>query len=138
MKRVCAWCGKALGRKPGPDDLITHGICNRCLAEISTDPDRTMQSFLNGIPAPILMVNAEGTVVSANQMACQRLDKSPSQVRQRLGGEVMECAWARLPGGCAFHPRCPACFAPCATRRPELRRVGARRVACHLGDPAAD
>lgn len=109
MKRVCAWCGKALGKKPGPDDLITHGICNRCLAEVSTDPDRTMQSFLNGIPAPILMVNAEGTVVSANRMACQRLGKRLSQVRQHLGGEVMECAWSRLPGGCGRTEHCDGC-----------------------------
>ncbi len=41
---------------------------------------------------------------------------------------------SRLPGGCAFHPRCPDCFAPCALERPALREVtGASwTVACHL------
>jgi oligopeptide/dipeptide ABC transporter ATP-binding protein len=43
-----------------------------------------------------------------------------------------------LPPGCAFHPRCRECFAPCRTQRPALRDApGAGRfVACHLHDPA--
>jgi len=98
-----------LGKKPGPEDLITHGICNRCLAEVSTDPDRKMQSFLNGIPAPILLVDTDGTVVSANKFACQQLGKNLSQVRRRRGGEVLECAWSRLPGGCGRTDHCDGC-----------------------------
>ena len=43
-----------------------------------------------------------------------------------------------LPSGCAFHPRCPECFARCRTQRPALRAVGdtGGLVACHLPDPA--
>lgn len=41
---------------------------------------------------------------------------------------------ARLPQGCAFHPRCTQCFAPCKTTRPQLRPIGATRTACHLYD----
>jgi peptide/nickel transport system ATP-binding protein len=43
------------------------------------------------------------------------------------------------PAGCAFHPRCPLAFAPCATVRPELRPSepdSTRTVACHLYDTA--
>jgi peptide/nickel transport system ATP-binding protein len=36
------------------------------------------------------------------------------------------------PSGCAFHPRCPIAVARCKTERPEMRRVGGARVACHL------
>ncbi|MEL6177301.1 MAG: dipeptide ABC transporter ATP-binding protein [Myxococcota bacterium] len=40
------------------------------------------------------------------------------------------------PRGCSFHPRCPACFAPCKTVRPSARDVGqGHEVACHLHDP---
>jgi oligopeptide/dipeptide ABC transporter ATP-binding protein len=44
------------------------------------------------------------------------------------------CDPANLPTGCAFHPRCPARFAPCDGNRPVLRRVesSACSVACHL------
>jgi len=51
----------------------------------------------------------------------------------RLGGEVADPA--RLPAGCAFHPRCPQRFGPCDKRRPDLKETDdGRRAACHLLD----
>ena len=48
-----------------------------------------------------------------------------------LPGET--CDPANLPDGCAFHPRCPECFAPCGQADPRLQSVGDERVAaCHL------
>ena len=49
-----------------------------------------------------------------------------------LAGEVADPG--NLPPGCAFHPRCPRCFASCKERRPELRPVDGtdRLAACHL------
>ena len=38
------------------------------------------------------------------------------------------------PSGCAFHSRCPYAAADCATKRPELRRVDGRLVACHYAE----
>jgi oligopeptide/dipeptide ABC transporter ATP-binding protein len=57
-----------------------------------------------------------------------------------LAGEAADPG--NLPSGCAFHPRCPECFSPCAQTRPELidekaadRAAGAAHlVACHLCD----
>lgn len=43
---------------------------------------------------------------------------------------------ANLPGGCAFHPRCPKAFDPCPTDIPLPRLVEDRRVACHLFEEA--
>ncbi|HEY9345562.1 MAG TPA: ABC transporter ATP-binding protein, partial [Inquilinus sp.] len=41
----------------------------------------------------------------------------------------------RLPGGCAFHPRCDKAMAVCSTTRPEQRLLaGGRGVTCHLYD----
>ena len=37
-----------------------------------------------------------------------------------------------IPSGCAFHPRCPRAFAPCATVRPALEAEGRSQVACWL------
>jgi oligopeptide/dipeptide ABC transporter ATP-binding protein len=37
------------------------------------------------------------------------------------------------PPGCAFHPRCPRAFAPCAGLEPRVLALGGgREVACHL------
>ncbi len=51
-------------------------------------------------------------------------------------GEIADPS--RLPPGCAFHPRCKKCFAPCLTERPALRATpdAGCFVACHLHDPA--
>ena len=39
----------------------------------------------------------------------------------------------RLPGGCAFHPRCERVMDVCRTVRPDLElQADGRRVACHL------
>jgi len=38
------------------------------------------------------------------------------------------------PSGCAFHPRCPLAVDRCRRERPEMRRIGATRVACHLAE----
>ena len=52
----------------------------------------------------------------------------------RLAGEVPDPA--NLPGGCAFHPRCPERFEGCDQHRPELlHRPGGARVACRLYAP---
>jgi oligopeptide/dipeptide ABC transporter ATP-binding protein len=49
-------------------------------------------------------------------------------------GEVADAA--RLPAGCAFHPRCPRRFEPCDRERPALLPAGegaaAPQAACHL------
>jgi peptide/nickel transport system ATP-binding protein len=45
---------------------------------------------------------------------------------------------ARLPQGCAFHPRCPAAIEACRTTRPALDRgIGAHRAACLRADELA-
>jgi dipeptide transport system ATP-binding protein len=38
------------------------------------------------------------------------------------------------PSGCAFHRRCPYATAECAERRPELRLIDGRHVACHYAE----
>ncbi|WP_343715123.1 ABC transporter ATP-binding protein [Inquilinus sp.] len=44
----------------------------------------------------------------------------------------------RLPGGCAFHPRCARAMEICGTLRPEERILpGGRGVTCHLYDGEA-
>jgi glutathione transport system ATP-binding protein len=41
---------------------------------------------------------------------------------------------AALPGGCSFHPRCPAAVPRCSTEEPALEPAGPVRSACHLRD----
>ncbi|WDY56918.1 ABC transporter ATP-binding protein [Pseudomonas sp. PSKL.D1] len=41
------------------------------------------------------------------------------------------------PSGCAFHPRCPSCSAPCSTVYPDSKTIKGGRVRCHLDAPFA-
>ncbi|MGD9942239.1 MAG: ABC transporter ATP-binding protein [Burkholderiaceae bacterium] len=43
-----------------------------------------------------------------------------------------------IPSGCAFGPRCRQRFDRCERERPELKPLGARRVACWLGEAGPD
>ena len=36
------------------------------------------------------------------------------------------------PTGCAYHPRCPLAADICKAERPQMRQVGASKVACHM------
>ena len=51
MKAVCAWCNIDLGERHGPDEKITHGICEPCkakmIAEIyaATKPEDKPEDF---------------------------------------------------------------------------------------------
>ncbi len=42
-----------------------------------------------------------------------------------------------IPGGCAFHPRCPHAFERCRSERPQLAPAGASSAACWLHVPGA-
>lgn len=39
MKRVCSWCKKDMGEKPGPADWVTHGICEDCEKKMTAQLD---------------------------------------------------------------------------------------------------
>jgi hypothetical protein len=113
MKVICAWCNEEIGVGPDQDGAadyeVTHGICQSCKDYYLSSRDLTLQQFLNRLEAPVLMVNEAGEVVLANSLALHLLGKSLDQVSGLRGGEVMECAHARLPGGCGTTIHCKAC-----------------------------
>lgn len=61
-------------------------------------------------------------------------DPDPSRpMNRQVTGEPADPS--HLPTGCAFHPRCPECFAPCTNQRPELTGPPNHRFACWLESP---
>ncbi|WP_018687422.1 ABC transporter ATP-binding protein [Ahrensia kielensis] len=57
-------------------------------------------------------------------------DPTREKTREVLKGELPSPI--NPPTGCAFHPRCPKVFDPCASKTPLLVGPGSRKVACHL------
>lgn len=57
-------------------------------------------------------------------------DPTREKTREVLTGELPSPI--NPPTGCAFHPRCPKVFEPCASKTPVLETEGNAKVACHL------
>lgn len=110
MKSVCAWCGIVLADSPDPDDEVSHGICEPCSQFFLSSSDSTkLGSFLNRLPFPVMVVDSDVMVVDGNTAGLELVGKDREDVLGRLGGEVVECANARLPGGCGKTEHCSGC-----------------------------
>ena len=113
MRRFCAWCQTPLDE--GPRELhagedVSHGICPQCQEFFFSDPEEGgIERFLDRLDIPVLVVDGDLIVQTANRKALEVLGSNLPRVRLRLGGDVLECARARLPGGCGRSEHCSAC-----------------------------
>jgi ferredoxin len=112
MKQVCMYCGSYLGSMEAPSGdygLISHGVCSTCLPKFLAGLGQPLTDFLDKLPGPILVLDAEVRVVGANTQGLQRVAKALTAIEGRLGGEVFECQYSKLPGGCGRTLHCKAC-----------------------------
>ena len=111
MNYVCAWCRNPLSIDDmKPDDIVSHCFCPGCREKL--DPGRdpvSFQDYLNGMTVPVLLLDADVGIVTANRAACEDLGIDPGSVEGRLGGDAIECINARLPGGCGKTVHCRTC-----------------------------
>lgn len=112
MKKICAWCDTEIlssTKKPVADPVITHGICRTCARKLFKQLSKPLQEFLDQLTVPILLIESEPKVMTANKMAQNLLGKDLSQIQGRKGGEVINCAYARNPEGCGNSVHCASC-----------------------------
>lgn len=112
MKRICAWCKIEMGSddsKAGSENSITHGICGNCRDNILFQMGVKLGEFLDSLKLPIIVVNSLGAIVTGNIQARTLLGKELTEIEGYKGGEVFECAYARLPGGCGNTTHCSGC-----------------------------
>lgn len=111
MRRICAWCQKDLGHNDKmPEHAITHGICESCrVAMLNSLAPQSLNAYLNFFTLPVMMVDAEGRVLSANQAALDFVAKDLKEIQNSLGGNVMNCKYAFLEEGCGETEHCVGC-----------------------------
>ena len=111
MKVVCSYCRAAMGEKePLSDSRITHTMCGDCYEHFSRLWDGLhLGEFLDEFDFPVALFDGDLRVVAANQAMAERLGKSDREMFGLLGGEVLECAHARLPEGCGKTMCCKGC-----------------------------
>jgi len=111
MSRTCAWCKAEL---PADDDVldraITRRFCAACREYFSSPRGRiSLPQYLNELGAPILVMDDDVRVLGFNEPARALLGYRVEGCVGRYGGDVLECAYARLPGGCGNTEHCKAC-----------------------------
>jgi hypothetical protein len=74
----------------------------------------TYSEFLEELSVPVLIVGSDGEIRAGNGHALHLFGKDRSEVVGHMGGEVIECAYSRLPGGCG---QTPFCHNGCVIRR---------------------
>jgi len=85
-------------------------MCSECATFLrSNKPGRTLRDFLDSLPVPVLAVDDQAHVQIVNAAAEDLLGRPRPALEGHLGGDVMQCAYARLPGGCGQTAHCKAC-----------------------------
>lgn len=111
MKVICSYCREHFEDKEPLDDLRpTHSICDHCFDYYSKQWDGlSLDDYLSQFNFPVLAVNDEGRVIGLNTPMQKALGKTKEDCQGLLGGEVMECQFARLKDGCGQTIHCEAC-----------------------------
>ena len=111
MRILCSYCGTMMGEKePLDSDDVTHSICRECTDEFPQRWGGTeLGRYLDMFEMPVLAVNRDSLVIAANQHMANMLGEPQRSVFGLLGGQVMECEYSKLPGGCGHTTHCPAC-----------------------------
>ncbi len=112
MRSICSYCRADLGeRDPLEDERVTHGMCDDCARYFERRWGAAdLGEYLDTFDVPVLVVESSGRAVGANEQLARALGKSGSEIRGRLGGEVMECAFSRQPAGCGKTSHCGTCL----------------------------
>ena len=106
MTLVCAWCQTVLSDEM--DGPLTHGICPNCAADLKYLP-QALDRFLDSLGGPVLLVDGEGRVLGLNRAAAATVRTDSGTARGHLTGDVLQCVYAQLPGGCGHTAHCTGC-----------------------------
>lgn len=87
----------------------TYGICEDCISNFQAQEGIPLREYIENISAPVLLIDGEGKVVTANSAAEVLLGKPLPEIEGFMGGAVFECAHARLPEGCGKTVHCSGC-----------------------------
>ncbi len=105
---ICAWCRRVL--KPGRPAFVTHGMCPTCQVAFLGGPGPVaLRTFIGRFGFPVVVVGPDAELIEANSEVLRLVGKARREVRGQLAGEVLECIYARKPGGCGQQVHCKAC-----------------------------
>jgi len=111
MRLVCSYCRAEMGTKePLDDDSVSHTMCKPCYEHFWRQWDGlALGEYLDDFAFPVMAVNADRRMVAANHLMAELLQAPERRLEGLLGGEAMECVYARSPEGCGNAVHCETC-----------------------------
>ena len=93
MKIVCAWCDNVIREdsvKKGKG--VSHGICDSCREYFFKDTESsTFDKFLDKLSVPVIVVDEDVKIVTANNKAKRLLGKRQKDFKGIYFGDAVEC-----------------------------------------------
>jgi hypothetical protein len=90
MQTICAWCNINLSKDEEAahkDSPVSHGMCQKCAAKFMSELKFPVSQFLDKFFHPIVVVNHEGKIATANKSAQALLGKSLPGIMGFPGGD---------------------------------------------------
>lgn len=111
MNRTCIWCEREWSfDEDEPQLAVTGATCRECRETLfQPQTAQSLAAYLDRLDAPVLLMADDVRVLGCNTAALALLGKGAAEVRGQLGGNVIACAHAQLPGGCGNTKHCEAC-----------------------------
>lgn len=131
---ICSYCHTKIGEKE-PSDChdISHGMCLKCRDYfIQQWGGMKLGEYLDTFSRPIMAVDTSGRIMAVNDALAQMMGADRSEVPGLLGGEFMECQFARLPEGCGNTIHCKECTIRNTVMETMTSGVGLKRVPATL------
>jgi len=143
MIYMCAWCRREIRddrNSPSCEDSgpISHGVCEKCKSNFKFQMGAGFQEYIDDLEAPVVVVDSGGTVKTANCKAQTLVGKKQNEIAGLRGGDVFECAYARLPEGCGNTRHCSGCSIRRAVMRTFSDGCSAREISVCLHRSTAE
>jgi hypothetical protein len=113
MITICSLCRKDICKtEPISDKGIKYAVCDECHNTFADKiRGKTLDSLINEFQTPILIVDEDCRIITANKQASAIAGLGPSRRDYigLMGGEAMQCEYADLPEGCGRTYHCAGC-----------------------------
>lgn len=111
MKVICSYCRKKLpDKEPFDSDETSHGMCKECYIHFSKQwLGLELGEYLDQFDSAVMAVDQDARIIGANLSMAKMLDMEDRDIFGLLGGEVLECQYAKLPEGCGNTVHCKTC-----------------------------
>lgn len=107
--RTCMICQHETSHAPAADRVITADLCPHCYQRLQEPSGLPLRDFLDKLDIPVLALDEDAVVYTGNKALLLLVGRGIDEIRGRRGGEVFECAFAKLPGGCGRTVHCSGC-----------------------------